>query len=102
MNPFTEVISKDFHILTLKIVKTNYNVWKKVTNELKNSKLQILQIFPDAAHQAQFERHQGHIKLDDKLPYHGTHGCLNYDLHYISKSVIYQTVKPTPKATRKK
>ena len=40
------------------------------------------QIFPDSAHQAQLERYQGHIKLDDKFPFHGAHGRLNYDLHY--------------------
>ena len=31
------------------------------------------QVFLDSAHQAQVERHQGHIKLDDKFPNHGAH-----------------------------
>ena len=37
--------------------------------------------FPDSAHQAEIERYQGHIKLDDKFPFHGAHGRLTYDLH---------------------
>ena len=40
------------------------------------------QIFPDSAHQAQLERYQGHLKLDDKFLFHGAHGSLTYDLHY--------------------
>ena len=40
-----------------------------------------VQVFPDSAHQAELERYQGHIKLNDKFPFHGAHGSLNYDLH---------------------
>ena len=35
------------------------------------------QVFPDSAHQAEIERYQGHIKLDDN----GAHERLTYDLH---------------------
>ena len=38
------------------------------------------QVFPDSAHQAELERYQGHIRLDDKYPFHGAHGRLAYDL----------------------
>ena len=38
------------------------------------------QVFPDSAHQAELERYQGHIKLDDIYPFHGAHGRLTYDL----------------------
>ena len=41
----------------------------------------IFQVFPDSAHQAELERYQGHIKLDEKFPLHGAHGRLTYDLH---------------------
>ena len=54
---------------------------KTVTNKSTNRKLVVFQVFPDSAHQAQLERHQGHIKLDDKFPYHGAHARLTYDLH---------------------
>ena len=49
--------------------------------ENKNHKLVNFQGFPNSAQQASFEHHQGHVQLDDKLPYHGAHGCLTYDLH---------------------
>ena len=39
------------------------------------------QVFQDSAHQSELERYQGHIKLDDKCPFHGAHGRLTYDLH---------------------
>ena len=50
-------------------------------NEGTNRKLVKLQVFPDVAHQAELEKHQGHIRLDTKLPFQGTHGRLTYDLH---------------------
>ena len=62
--------------------------WK---NELKrlnftpnigtNRKLVKFQVFPDSAHQAELEKHQGHIRLDTKFPFHRTHGKITYDLH---------------------
>ena len=39
------------------------------------------QFFSDSAHQAELERYQGHIKLDDKNPFHGANERLLYDLH---------------------
>ena len=39
------------------------------------------QVFADSAHQAELERYQGHIKLEDKFAFHGAHGRLTYDLH---------------------
>ena len=41
----------------------------------------IFRVFPESAHPAELERYQGHIKLDDKYPFHGAHGRLTYDLH---------------------
>ena len=38
------------------------------------------QVFPDSAHEAELERYQGHIKLDNKFPFHGAHERLTYDL----------------------
>ena len=37
-------------------------------------------MFPTLAHQAELEKHQGHIRLDTNFPFHGTHGRLTYDL----------------------
>ena len=39
-----------------------------------NRKLLSFQVFSDTVHQSELERFQGHIKLDDKHPYHGAHG----------------------------
>ena len=39
------------------------------------------QVFPDLAHQAELEKHQGHIRLDRNCPFQGTQGRLTYDLH---------------------
>ena len=50
-------------------------------NEGTNKKLVNFQVFPDLAHQAELEKHQGHIGLDTNFPFHGTHGRLTYDLH---------------------
>ena len=46
-----------------------------------NRKLVIFQVFPDLAHQAELEKHQGHIRLDRNFPFQETHGRLTYDLH---------------------
>ena len=46
-----------------------------------NRKLVIFQVFPDVAHQAELEKHQGQIRLDTKFPFHGAHGRLPYNLH---------------------
>ena len=54
----------------------------------KNSKRKIVnfQVFTDSVHQAEVERYQGHINLDEKYPYNGAHGRLTndiYDQHWI-------------------
>ena len=50
-------------------------------NDGMNRKLVNFQVFPDLAHQAELEKHQGHIRLDRNFPFHGTHGRLTYDPH---------------------
>ena len=50
-------------------------------NKNSERKLVNFQVFSDSVHQSQLERHQGHIKLDEKYPYNGAHGRLTYDLH---------------------
>ena len=55
----------------------------KITSDKGTTrKLVNFQVFPDSAHQAALERYQGHVKLDDKFPFHGAHGRLTFDLHY--------------------
>ena len=54
---------------------------KLTTNKGTNQKLITFQVFPDSTIQAELERYQGHIKLDDKYPFQGAHGRLKYDLH---------------------
>ena len=39
---------------------------KLTTNKSTNQKLLNFEIFPDFAHQAELERYQGHLKLDEK------------------------------------
>ena len=58
-------------LLRLNITR-NRNTDRKIVN---------FQVFADSVHQAQFERYQGHIKLDEKYPYNGAHGRLTYDIH---------------------
>ena len=50
-------------------------------NEGTNRKLVNFQVFPDVAHQAELEKHQGHIRLDTKFPFRGAHGRLSNYLH---------------------
>ena len=50
-------------------------------NDGMNRKLVNFQVFPDLAHQAEIEKHQGHLRLDRNFPFHGTHGRFTYDLH---------------------
>ena len=54
---------------------------KITSNKGKTRKLVTFQVFPDPAHQVELERYQGHIKLDDKFPFHGAHGKLTYGFH---------------------
>ena len=39
------------------------------------------QVFPDSPHQAELEKHQGHIQIDAKFLFHGAYGRLTYDLN---------------------
>ena len=50
-------------------------------NKKTDRKLVYFQFFADSVHQAELERYQGHIKLDEKYPYNGAHGRLTYDIH---------------------
>ena len=50
-------------------------------NKKSNRKIVTFQVFADSVHQAELERYQGHIKLDEKYPYSGAHGRLTYDIH---------------------
>ena len=50
-------------------------------NKNTDRNLVYFQVFSDSVHQAELERYQGHIKLDEKYPYNGAHGRLTYDMH---------------------
>ena len=50
-------------------------------NKNTDRKLVNFQVFANSVHQAELERYQGHIKLDEKHPYNGAHGRLIYDIH---------------------
>ena len=50
-------------------------------NKNTDRKIVNFQVFADSVHQAELERYQGHIKLDEKYPYNGAHGRLTYDIH---------------------
>ena len=55
----------------LKIVRNKNEKYKKVS----------FKDFPDTAHQAQLEYHQGFVQLDDKFQNHGAHEHLPYHLN---------------------
>ena len=50
-------------------------------NKNTDRKLVNFQVFADSVHQAELERYQGNIRLDEKYPYNGAHGRLTYDIH---------------------
>ena len=50
-------------------------------NKKSNRKIVNFQVFADSVHQAEFERYQGHIKLDERYLYNGEHGRLTYGIH---------------------
>ena len=50
-------------------------------NKNTDRKIVYFQVFTDSVHQAELERYQGHIKLNEKYPYNGAHGRLTYDIH---------------------
>ena len=54
---------------------------KITSNKGKNKKIVGFQVFPDSAHQAELEKYQGFIRLDNIFPFDGAHGRLTYDLH---------------------
>ena len=47
---------------------------KITSNKGKNRIFVTFQVFPDSAHQAELEKYQGHIRLDNKLAFHEAHG----------------------------
>ena len=50
-------------------------------NEGTNRKLVNFHVFPDVAHQAELQKHQGHIRLETKFLFHGTYNL--HDKHWI-------------------
>ena len=50
-------------------------------NKKTDRKIVNFQVFAGSVNQAEHERYQGHIKLDEKYPYNGAHGRLTYDIH---------------------
>ena len=51
-------------------------------NKNTDRKIVYFQVFSDSVHQAELERYQRHIQLDEKYPYNGAHGRLTYDIKY--------------------
>ena len=73
-------------------------------NKNTDRKIVNFQVFTDSVHQAELERYQGHIKLDEKNSYNGAHGRLTYDIldkHWIphigKNDPLEKTVKQTQK-----
>ena len=50
------------------------------SNKNSNRKLVNFQVSQDSANQAELERYQGHIRLDENYSYNCAHGSLTYDL----------------------
>ena len=50
-------------------------------NKHSDRKKVNFQVFAHSVHQAETERYQGHIQLDEKYPCNGAHGRLTYDIH---------------------
>ena len=50
-------------------------------NKNTDRKIVNLQVLADFVHQAELERYQGLVQLDEKYPYNGAHGSLTYDIH---------------------
>ena len=53
----------------------------RTRNKNSDRKIVNFQIFADPVHQAEHERYQGYVQLDEKYPYNGAHGRLIYDVH---------------------
>ena len=80
-NHSTKVISNDFYISIPKDCKNELLRLNITKNKNTDRNLVYFQVFSDSVHQAELERYQGHIKLDEKYPYNGAHGRLTYDIH---------------------
>ena len=50
-------------------------------NKNTDRKIVNFQVFADSVHLAEIERYQGHVKLEENIPYNGAHGQLTYDIH---------------------
>ena len=77
---FQSNIERLLHLIT-QDCKNELKRLNLTSNEGTNRKLVNFQVFPDVAHQAELEKHQGHIRLDTKFLFHGVHGRSIYDLH---------------------
>ena len=62
---------------TLLSQRSNSNIPQKNTDR----KMVNFQVFDDSVHQAELERYQRLVQLDEKYPYNGAHGRLFYDIH---------------------
>ena len=61
---------------------------KITSKEDTNRKLAKFQIFPDSAHQADFDRYQGHMKLGEKFSY------FFHSTNTFFESISYEEVNP--------
>ena len=61
--------------------KTELHRLNLTKNKHSDRKIVNFYVFTDSVHQAELERYQGHIKLDEKYPNNGAHGRLTYDLN---------------------
>ena len=75
--------SKIERLLHLKPDNCKNELLRLSLTKYKNSNRKIVnfQVFADSVHQAEIERYQGHIKLDERYPYNGAHGRITYDIH---------------------
>ena len=53
----------------------------RTRNKNSDRKIVIFHIFADPLHQAELERYQGLVQLDEKYPYNGAYGRLTNDIH---------------------
>ena len=61
--------------------KTELHRLNLTKNKPSDGKTVNFHVFTDSVHQAELERYQGHIKLDEKYPYNGAHRLVNYDIN---------------------
>ena len=72
-NHFTRVTKKVLH-LNLDNCKNELLRLNLTRNKKTDRKIVNFQVFADSVHQAELERYQGHIQLEEKYPYNGAHG----------------------------